>query len=250
MTADEILTDVARVYLNDVVQPTLWSDDFLLAALNRAEQEAATRTLCLYDDATADVCQITLATGTTRYALDPLILRVDSVYHAGALLEQVDPVDMDRLYGPGWRPAAGAPQSWFAKDTRHLQLTAAPTVAVNGTKLNLGVYRLPLADMADPTDEPEVPAWMHRALAHWVCAEAYLVVDADSARPDLVAEHMTLFDNYFGPPVGAQVNLSQRRTPRPVKTTTAPYSSMLADVQQADWNGRAQPPAKAKRAKP
>jgi hypothetical protein len=30
-----------------------------------------------------------------------------------------------------------------------------------------------------------------------------------------------------------------------VKTTTAPYSSMLADVQQADWNGRA--PTKAKK---
>lgn len=238
MTVDQILSEVTRVFLGDMVEPYLWSDDFLLASLNRAEQEVATRTLCLFDDQDPDICQIALETGTQTYAMDPRVLQVKSIYYQGKLLEQVDVVDMDRLYGPLWRPAPGAPQSWYANDSRSISLTAPPTVAVNGQSMSLGVYRLPAEPMVSFQDTPEVPAWMHRAMTHFVCAEALLVVDADNQRPDLATAHSQQFDRYFGQPAAAYVQINSRRTPRPVRTLTGPYDSMLADVQKADWNGQ------------
>lgn len=247
MTLDELLTDVVRVYLDDLKAPFLWSDDFLTAAANRAEQEAAIRTLCLFDSETADVCEITLESGIDRYAVDPRVVMIDAVYYAGTLLEQVDPVAMDRLYGPLWRPAAGAPVSWYARDLRAVHLTSAPGPDENGESLALGVYRLPLQPMTALQDSPEVPAWMHRALAHWICAEAYLIVDADNQRPDLSKTHRDQFDDYFGPSVAATVQLSQRRTPRPLPSLTAPYPTMLHDVQRSDWNGRASDSRSAQR---
>lgn len=239
MTVDEII-ELARTYLDDTVAPYLWSDDFLLGALNRAEEEVTTRTLCLYDDQTTEICELTLAAGVTRYAISPLIVQVDSISHGGMLLEQVNPVDMDRLYGSSWRPSPGVPVSWYAKDARTIHLTSAPSLSVDGEPLTLGVYRLPATPLAGFSDVPEVPAWMHRAMVHWLCAEAYLVVDADNQRPDLAVTHMEQFDRYFGPSVASQVRLTERSTPRPVKTLTAPYPTMLSDVQHADWNGRAE----------
>lgn len=221
MTADDLIS-LTREYLGDTVAPYLWSDGFLLGALNRAEQEAAVRTLCLPDATTTAICRIALVAGTARYAHDPRIIRIESIYLDGALLEHVDAADMDARFGAAWATEANTPMHWFS-DGR--TLTVHPTPVLPGA-LELVVYRWPMVDMtlnASPKVAPEIDVKWHRALAHWVCFEAYQMVDTDNQRGDRAMPHLAQFEQVFGPAVSARVQRHQRCSPRLLSLTAAPY---------------------------
>jgi len=232
MTGAQLLA-LARQYLGDAVAPYLWPDDFLVGALNRAEQEAATRTLCLFDDSTAAITQITLANGTADYAQDARVLRIEGIHLNGKLLTQVDPDDLPRLVGAEWATHTGVPTHWFSNGSR-LTLYPLPDSTVAGDKIYLSVYRQPAQAFTTLTS-PEIDAYQHRALIHWACYEALQVIDADNARADMAMPHLAQFEQVFGPVVSWRVQLHQRRSPKTLSLTGRPYGRSRITRDSEDW---------------
>ena len=244
MTAAEILA-LARVYLQDEVSPYGWSNDFLLGALNRAQQEAALRTLCLEDSSTAAVCAIAVTALDATVALDARVIRIEELRYTGATAEkpllQRAADEFARVHGAAWRTHQGDPQEWMCDGT---SILLYPIPLVNGT-ISLTVKRMPLLPVAlslgspapNPavaTLTPEIPADWHRQLVHWLCHEAYMIPDTDLYRPEAAAMQLALFEQTFGPAVSARVRRHQLCNPRSLTLTGRPYISRRGSVNE-DW---------------
>jgi len=232
MTADSLIL-LAREYLGDKVQPYLWSDSFLLGALNRAEQEAAVRTLCFNDETTDAVTKISVLANTATYTLDSRVIRVDALLYDGAPLTHVDPDDLSGIEGNEWRDQTGTPTYWFC-DGRKITLVPKP---ITTATVRLKAKRLPLVDMtlaANPNASPEIESYLHRHLLHWVCWEAHQIIDSDVARPDWAMNQLAQFERVFGPQVSARVQIHQRRSPRTLTHAPAPYVSRRTTSDE-DW---------------
>lgn len=230
MTTDDLL-NLAREFLGDKVEPYLWSDDFLLSALNRAEQEVAIRVLPFHDETTDAVTKISVVADTDTYALDPRVIRIDGLLYDGTPLPQADPEDLFKTQGETWRDQTGTPTAWFC-DGRNI--TLVPTPIFSGT-VRLQVKRLPLTDLSLFSGSPELDSVFHRALLHWVCWEAHQIIDSDVARPDWAMNQLMQFDQVFGPKVSARVQLHQRRSPRSLSLTPAKYVASRSTTLDEDW---------------
>jgi hypothetical protein len=228
MTTDDLIA-LAREFLGDKVEPYLWSDDFLLGALNRAEQEAAIRLLCFNDETTDAVTKINVLANTATYTLDSRVIRIDALLYDGKPLPQVDPDDLSDSEGNEWRDQTGTPAYWFS-DGRKITLVPEP---VTTATVRLKAKRLPVADMTS-FGSPELDSVFHRTLLHWVCWEAHQIIDSDVARPDWAALQRAQFDSVFGPQVPARVQIHQRRSPRNLTHAPAPYVSRRT-TSDGDW---------------
>lgn len=232
MTGAELIA-LTRQYLGDTAEPYLWTDAFLLGALNRAEQEAAIRSLCLFDDSTEAVTQIALSAGTAAYAQDARVLFIDGIHLAGKLLTQVDPEDLPRQLGEDWATHTGTPTHWFSTGSQ-LTVYPIPDSALTGVKLYLRVYRHPLQAFTALTS-PEIDSYQHRALMNWACYEAYQVVDTDNQRGDRALPHLAQFEQVFGPAVSWRVQLHQRRSPKTLSLTGRPYVRPRITRDSEEW---------------
>jgi hypothetical protein len=76
-------------------------------------------------------------------------------------------------------------------------LTLYPAPSVAGT-LRLDVYRLPLYDIEDTYDEPEIPAELHMGLVDWVLYRVYSVKDSELEDPARAARCLADFAERFG----------------------------------------------------
>lgn len=228
MTADDLI-GLAREFLGDKVEPYLWSDDFLLSALNRAEQEAAIRLLCFHDQTTDAVTKISVTANKATYALDPRIIRVESLLYDGSPLPQVDPESLDTIQGSAWRDEAGVPLYWFC-DGRNIHLTPTPEIPAT---IRLHVLRLPLADIT-AFGSPEIETVLQRPLLHWVCWEAHQIIDSDVSRPEWAMTQLAQFERVFGPAVTARVQLHQRRSPKTLTLTGKGYITSRI-TSDSDW---------------
>lgn len=186
----------------------LWSDNFFLRQLNRAETEAARRADLLYDTTSYS---ITLAEDDRDYALDAKIIRVDLVIYDGRALEKTTERD---LYedSPSWTDNDGEPTKWFVKN-RTLYFDNAPSSNEDGDTVTLKVYRLPLSTMSDDGDSPEIDDAYHEELLHWVCWRAFSRTDSDTYDKDMADYHFAEFERVFGPPLAADVWRHQLENP-------------------------------------
>lgn len=195
-----VLRELARIDLDDTVEPYLWSDDELDDAANEAAEEACRRARLLRDSTTAEITQIALTAGQTLVTLDPRVIRVERArIGAGSVpLALMLMRDVDRCY-PGWEDYAQATPRLAVVDYQSQALRLVPPPDEAAT-LHLTVIRLPLAPMNDDEDHPEIPLHVHRALRHWMVFRARLNPDSQKLDKKGAADALSLFEAEFGTP--------------------------------------------------
>ena len=204
MTPKDIIDDF-RAEAHDTGDPPLWTDTFLLRALNEARSQAARRARMLEDATTAEVCRITVTATQDTYSIDPRVLYVRRVKHSliDRPLPKLSVQDAD-LHKPGWENDPDSePVAWIPWGDHQLRLTPPPdTNAV----LNLIVVREPLVDvtLASDEDEMEFEPRYHYALKDWMMFRAYMQRDLiEKYRPEEARDRLAMFEGEFGPATAA-----------------------------------------------
>lgn len=184
----------------------LLSDKSLVRYINEAQQKFATRTLCLRDESTAEVCNITLVAGQAAYDLDK---RVVAVYGAASSdnklhLQRTTYASMtgapDVPYGDAWNTRAqdGRPHLFYTdRETGRIGIYPAPDAEHDGRTLVLRVGRLPLYDLTpDNLDaEPEVPSQWHMDLLEYAAWRALRNHDSDLENLQKASAHKKAFED-------------------------------------------------------
>lgn len=190
MTLAELIA-AARLRLDDCSESRMVSDAAWTAYLNEAQDQAATRSLLLFDD----TYSLQVAPGVQTYALPSevlLLVRVTvadtqrPVYHA----------THGEVHGvaQAYANTTGEPALFFQQEHR-IRLYPAPARALT---LNLAGYRLPKFALADPDDEPELAEKDHLALVHWACHKAFLSLDVEVFDEKGALRELSLFEQRFG----------------------------------------------------
>lgn len=193
------LRESARVQVDDAVAPYLVADTAFDEFANEAQEEACRRGRLLTDSSTAAICTIEVTAGSEFAELDPRIIFVRRVRVVGQSrpLQKIALADMDHM-GTEWQNETGEVMGWIPDyETRKLRLYRKPEEDI---VLKLTVVRLPLEDMADDGDVPEIQQQMHRQLVHWMRYRFYSVPDAEVNDPKKAAEAYAAFEAQFGPP--------------------------------------------------
>lgn len=197
MTLNDLIKQ-ARTLCDDLVGPDyLTSRAKFVVWANEAVNEAARRSRAILDSSTAAICQVTLSAGTPTYDLDSRILFVRRIKLTGHAvpLGRVSRKTLDEQRA-GWEDETGLP-THFVPDMDTKKLRPYPTP--DGTyTANLTVVRLPLADMVDGEDQPELPSHMHWGLVHWMLFRAYSVVDSQVYSPKSAEMYEQRFISEFG----------------------------------------------------
>jgi hypothetical protein len=202
------LRALARVKLDDRVEPYLWDDEFLDGAINRAQDEAILRMGGIGDDYTSHATQGVVFAGSAVFALSPGVLRVDQVRTNDKLLQATTPSYLANI-NPLWETKTGVPTHFMMGDSS-IKLYPIPEI---DTPISLSVRRGALTPLVVDTQIPEVPYPLHHSLLHWVLFEAYSIPDADISNPTAAEMHNKTFDGVFGPRQGAKFLQAWQRTP-------------------------------------
>ncbi|MGH8562720.1 MAG: hypothetical protein ACREXW_01015 [Gammaproteobacteria bacterium] len=219
MTADEI--DCAfRGRVDDKVAPFLWSAEDVRSYRSEAIREYCRR-VPIVDNATASVCQINVTANQPTYALQGSVLFVNRV----KLASQEHPLrdfERDTLdeYRAGWETETGTPEGWIEPMTGFITLVPIPVAA---DKLLLEVGRLPLEDIHQGSDEPEIQQKDHFVLLDWMCHLAYLKQDADAYDQAKSDRWAVYFTNKVGPRLDSRRDLLRREMARGPRRVRARY---------------------------
>ena len=220
MTGTEIIQFAREDFLDDAVEPYLWSDNFLEKCLNLSEKEACRRASLLIDDSTASdsedtplpLCSLTIVAGTASYTMSQKTIRILSIVPADTSrpIEKKTKGWLDRFY-PTWRTAEGAPIYYLEKKG---EITLIPIPVANDTA-ELEVVRLPLSDMTIAGEEDSViPEEYHFNLIPWMLHLAYLKPDEETLDIQKSDIYAAQFTEKFGPPLSAITESNRRRRPR------------------------------------
>lgn len=233
MTITELIAQYRRES-RDSADGQLASDAHVIELFNEAVDEACTRGQLLFDDSTADVCEVDVSSGTATYDLHSSIVHITRAYLEDANgdhihLEIKDRPEMDRD-NPEWRAESDEPEYLFVDDTT-MRLVPEPADAYT---MHLEVYRTPIdaerltapvaadpqanppVEASDPS--PVIAAHHHRHLVHWVLSQVFAWPDADLFDKRKADRHAELFTRYFGLPTTADrmrdKQVKRRRTNR------------------------------------
>ena len=192
------LTRRFRVLAKDVVEPYFWSNEDIAAWMTDAQAQACIRGRLLREDESDAMCRIDLDPNIQKYKLHRALYELISVRIKPPIgpsrpLKLVTREWLDAEM-PDWRDST-RPVLWAIQDETSLRLvgTIAP-----GEKLWLEGYRLPLRDLEDEGDEPEIHRASHEHLLHWALHKAYSVPDADAFDPTRAKMAEDAFTRYFG----------------------------------------------------
>ena len=188
-----------RIDAHDTAVPYFASDASVTSWLNEAQDEAVIRGRLIHESESVAVCQIALEAGKSVYPLHEALYEIDhAAFRAEGSTERT-PVyltsseNLDRiLYG--WRDRGGIPK-FAVQDDGAIRLVPAPSQT--GTLILEG-YRLPLADMVDPEDSPEINGAHHRHLVNWALYRAFSIPDGEMIDPNRAALAERSFIEYFG----------------------------------------------------
>jgi len=185
------LLALARLRLDDIEEPFLWSDEFLVDSINRAEVEAAERSYLLKDRTMV----LGYVAGQEEVTLDPSVLYVEQVTVTGTSKPlPATSINELTLRCPSWTADTAERPTCYAREDR--QLVLVPTPTLDG-ELRLVVTRTPLKAMASDDDVPEIDPEHHEALLHFVCHQAYSHNDADGENYDRAKEYLAQFSDLF-----------------------------------------------------
>jgi len=185
---DEVGADAAR----------LVSASQMSFYINDAVNEACIRSRLLIDSTTTGICTVPVVAGTVLYAVDPRVIAIMRGKLTGTTspLKRVSYLLLDEQY-EGWEDKTGTPEAFVTgMQSRYIKLFPAPTAAAT---LNLTVARLPLADLVNDDDVPEIQASLHQSLIQWVKYRFYGNHDAETYDQVRANHCLTVFTAKFGP---------------------------------------------------
>lgn len=183
MLPSELLS-LFRVEMSDRVEPYLWSDEFVIGAIDDAQKQFARKTDGIPDSTTPDVVDLVVAQdpGTLLYTdvlpLHESILKIRSARRAdtGRPVDVLNEEDM-QARGMFFDGTPGRLRVLVTgMDEGKVRLWPFPNEDVT---VKFSVFRMPLVTITD--DEPlEIPSQHHRDLLLWVKHRAYSVQDAET----------------------------------------------------------------------
>lgn len=183
---------------DDGVEPYQLEDAQVYSFLSEGEREACLRGAPIFDASTAEVMTYAVIADQATITLDGRVLRVDHVQFessAGGQPRTLCFTGMDEIRSRCPVTSAVRPDYACHESRTSLRLYPAPTVA--GT-LTLDVYRLPLLDIEDGTDEPEIPLELHDGLVDWVLYRLYSTKDSENEDPARAQVALRDFTERFG----------------------------------------------------
>jgi hypothetical protein len=208
MTLESLITAFRRDE-GDNQEPYAWARDDLAKWFKEAQEEACLRSKLIFDGS-SPVTTIALAAGESVVSVDPSVLEivqarlVDSSGYTRSLLLS-DRIEQDRC-NSRWREMTGIPTA-VIHDDKALTFNRISDAAYT---VKLDVYRLPLAPLADDSDEPEIAPVHHDRLIDWVRYRAYSVPDTYQEGRAKSSEALAAFEDYFGRRPQANESRAQR----------------------------------------
>lgn len=189
-----------RIDAKDDVEPFLFSDPFVKAALNEAQHEAAIRGRLLHECEAPGVCRVVLTAGKSVYPLHEALYEITHLLRIeegqpDTVLELKSVEWLTRNY-PDWRTDHKYVLPFAVQQDSTIRLATPPRA---GGKLVLEGYRLPLVDMCNERDTPEIHIAHHEKLVYWALHKAFSQPDADGFDPERAATSEREFTAYFGP---------------------------------------------------
>lgn len=207
MRLKELEAEFRRLVDDEVAAKFLWKPEEVRRYAQESIADAAERGEPIEDDTTPEVCKITVKADKAAYDLHPSVLRVvraklDSLQLP---LELRDRHELDRHH-PTWDSTSGTP--WAAIDqTTKIRLVWIPKA---DDVLRLIVKRLPICEITDPEQEPEIHRRFHYRLLDGMLARAYMKRDTETYNPKKSAEHEAKFTVSFGERPSAETIRSRR----------------------------------------
>lgn len=189
-----------RVEAGDSVQPYFTSDEDVDAWLNDAVHEACIRGRLLHEAEDATICRIEITAGQAQYPLDPRIYELTHLrFNLGhGQCEREVKLSSEEIlshrYHSNWRTRIGDPEHAIQSDTG---LRLVPRPEQDGTLIIEG-YRLPLVNMVEDTDQPEINQAHHAHLVQWALHKAFSIPDTEFMDPNRAAIAEAKFIDYFG----------------------------------------------------
>jgi len=221
MDLADIITEY-RLQADDNATPPRISDETLALWASEAERETCERgDLILDDSETDDVTVFAISADQATIDLDPVTRKIISAQFtssAGGRAKNLSLTGFDRISDlDDWRTdSCSRPDCIAQLSPTQARLYPIPNTA--GT-LRLTIYRLPMYDMEDDSDEPEIPFQYHRDLVQWLLYKTYSSKDdeiEDAARSKIAYD---TFEARFGKRHNARV---QRKHYQRYRVTTRP----------------------------
>ena len=198
MTLDDLIAEY-REEAHDSGTPPFVSDAWLTKRANQAEQEACRRAGLLIESVHA-MCTVAVTAGSPVVSLNSKIIDIKKA-RMSLDSQELYPITVDQL-ALDWENDTGTP-SHYVTDYQSGSIRLYPSPIVDDD-LKLTVTRLPLVDMADGTDEPEIRPEYHYALVQWILYRAYAKQDVDIFDPNKSAKALAEFEREFGRRVSAR----------------------------------------------
>ncbi len=202
------MIDEYRDEAHDHAMPPFMSDARLARIATQGQNEACRRGNLL-TDSTSDFCTLDVTSGDPMIELNPLIIDVTRVRLSSTALPlsiaQTKQMDEEE---PGWEDHFGTPTHYIPDyQTGYLRLYPIPLEA---DVARITVTRLPLNDLVDDGDEPEIRLETHPALVQWMLHKAYANQDTDLVDPKKSAAALIEFEKEFGKKKSARNEAWQR----------------------------------------
>lgn len=199
-----------RSEAKDDRKPYLWSDELIRSFLNEAEQRACVCGRLLLEEEDPAVCSISLSVGSQTYALHEKLYEIVSLNIAN-LAGEVRPIF---LRSREWLNA-NDPQWRENTDLAYAAIQGETTIRivgeiVAGDDLRIEGYRLPMGDMKNDGDRPEIHEANHVNLLDWALHKAFSMPDSDGFDPGRSAAHEDKFTRRFGPLPDSDMRRSTR----------------------------------------
>ena len=192
MTLDDLIAEY-REEAHDSGTPPFVSDAWLTKRANQAEQEVCRRSGLLIESVHA-MCTVAVTAGDPVVSLNSKIIDIKKA-RMSLDSQELYPITVNQL-ALYWENDTGTP-SHYVTDYQSGAIRLYPSPVVDDD-LKLTVTRLPIADMADGEDEPEIREEYHSALVQWILHRAYAKQDIDIFDPHKSARALAEFEREFG----------------------------------------------------
>lgn len=188
-----------RVLADDAVDDVKWKREDVIDWLNDAQAQACVRGRLLVAEGDPELCEIALTADESVYPLhrklyEIIDLRIEGLDHASrtVALKTREWLNAER---PDWRKESRPACIAIQTDTGLRLVGAVDT----GELLVIEAYRLPLKDLVNHGDRPEIHEAHHEHLIQWALHKAFSVPDSEMFDPERSILAERAFTAYFGP---------------------------------------------------